>query len=91
VFVYRFDTILFLYIVLFVFVYRFGATLFLYIVLFLFVYRVGATLFMYIVSGVLIQIFVRKESGARAIPNHDFWVAVPSHIKASTNSFFFFF
>lgn len=38
-------------------------------------------LFLYIVFGILIQIFVRKESGKKVIPNHDFWVAVPSYIK----------
>ena len=42
----------------------------------------GVTLFIYVVSGVLIQIFVRKESGARVIPNYDFWIAVPIHIKS---------
>ena len=40
-------------------------------------------LFLYIIFGILIQIFVRKESGKKVIPNHDFWVAVPSYIKAS--------
>lgn len=38
-------------------------------------------MFLYIVFGILIQIFVRKESGKKVIPNHDFWVAVPSYIK----------
>ncbi|CAG2235889.1 ITGA8 [Mytilus edulis] len=38
-------------------------------------------LFLYILIGILVQIFIRKESGKRVIPNHDFWVAVPVYIK----------
>ncbi|XP_063422340.1 uncharacterized protein LOC134706910 [Mytilus trossulus] len=41
-------------------------------------------LFLYILIGILVQIFIRKESGKRVIPNHDFWVAVPVYIKDGT-------
>ena len=49
-----------------------------YIILFC---RFECILFLYIVFGILVQIFVRKKSGKKVIPNHDFWVAVPSYIK----------
>ncbi|XP_064613851.1 cation-dependent mannose-6-phosphate receptor-like [Liolophura sinensis] len=45
-----------------------------------------ALLFVYVAGGVAVQIFVRKESGVKAIPQSSFWISLPSLIR---DGFFF--
>ncbi|XP_048755148.1 uncharacterized protein LOC125666064 isoform X1 [Ostrea edulis] len=35
----------------------------------------------YLIGGVLFQVFVRKNSGMKVIPNYNFWVGLPGLIK----------
>ncbi|XP_048755153.1 cation-dependent mannose-6-phosphate receptor-like [Ostrea edulis] len=35
----------------------------------------------YLIGGVLFQIFIRKSSGVKVIPNHSFWTGLPQLIK----------
>ena len=42
-------------------------------------------LFLYFAVGICVQIFVRKRSGINAVPNKDFWTALPGLIKDGSN------
>ena len=44
-------------------------------------------LFAYFVGGVIFMKFIRHETGAKAIPNVEFWTSIPGNAKVLNENF----